>query len=83
MDPIDGEHPGRALVECERGGKLKKALGADQIDLKGRTEGIASPFGSVSFGPGFADDGVVDGDDKRFVRGKGVHDGVADEREAR
>ena len=53
----NGSEAGRAR---QRGGDLQKALGADEVGLEGRPEGIATPSHAGDVAAGAAQQGVVE-----------------------
>ena len=65
----DGDHAVMARGEGQISGELQDALGAHEIGLKVRAQGIAAPGDTGNANAGFAEQGVVDGDrDRRGSR---------------
>jgi hypothetical protein len=69
------------IGERNIGGELKEALGADEVGLEVGTEWVTAPGDARNARTGFAQEGIVNGDAKRGLRGKSLESVATNDRE--
>ena len=69
MDEIDRDHARLTVLSRQGHGDLHETLGADEIGMEGRSEGIARVLGAGNAQAGLFDARVIDGGDAGGARG--------------